>query len=386
MKTLREIARLAEAGQLATDNRVAAGMRRIILPAGSDVEMSGLFSVSRSQPLSYYLGRVPESVAFIQWPLPPTLARSLLLEETVSKDIVALLSFVSQRRIVVADEVRVAIHGAPSTTFVPTAHKVDSRLYAPIRIGPDVVWMTLRRILSITDAEQFDSITNAMRLYHSATVVGEVDYSAAYLLLVSSMESLAATFEGSTAKFDEWSEAPRWNKWINEVGLDEDIANKLRSTLIDNNRVRLRQRFIALGLKAATEEFWKLPWESSEPEVVIDPRSGSRMRGMKAEERNDITPAKIRKERLRRLLANVYDHRSALVHAGSPFPFTASLDLPTEIEFETESFSAKKTKVALPSFSWFERLVWFAISHCLEAAEKDETYQLPDIVVSPAQF
>ena len=386
MRTLREIARLAEAGRLAVSGGIAAPTKRIILPGESSLEASGLFSISRSQLLQYYLGRLPESWAIIQWPLPPTSVQSVLLEDAVARDIAALLSFVFQRRITLVDEVRTSMQGTTSTTFIPTAHKVDSRLYAPITGSPDAVWTALRALLSIANDKQFQAIANAITLYHAATSVAEIDYSAGYLLLVSAMESLAAEFIQSTVTFDQWSEGPRWNKWIRSQSLDENAANSLRDELLNSRAVRLRQRFIGLGLKAATDEFLNLPWETCFPRVEMSAAGPSRLTGLETQTDSKRTPADIRPARLRSLLSKVYDHRSSFVHAGSSFPAAASLDLPTEVEFETQWPSGKRKKVSLPSFSWFERLTWFAIRHCLDTAEKDAQYKLPDVTMTPPTF
>ncbi len=377
---------MVESGRLGTSRDVSAGIKRILLPAQSTVETSGFFSISRPSPLPYYVGKVPECWALIQWPMPSSLSNSLVLEESVSKDITALLTFVFQRRVTVAGETKVTMQGSSTTTFIPTAQRVDSRLYAPMKIVPQAIWDCLRQLLAITNERQFEAVTNAIRLYHSASAVAETDYSAAYLLLVSSVEALAATFERAPLEFAEWSEASRWNQWIVGVGLDSDVADKLRSKLIDNRAFRLRQRFIALGLNAATEEFWTLPWETCIPQVELDAKGQATPRGMRAQIDKATSPSKIPRSRIRTLLANVYDHRSALVHAGSPFPQMASLDFPMEIEFEPDPLSGKRKKVALPSFAWFERLVWFGISHCLEVADKDDAYTLPDASVQPARY
>ena len=386
MKTLRNIAILADKGQLVTDGKVVTQYRRILLPMGSEVETSGLFSVSKSSGLQYYPGKFPESVAFIQWPVPQAQADQFLIEDTISRDIAALLGYVFHRRIVVADEVKLQVEGSTLTTLIPACHKVDSRLYVPIQDKPDAIWEMLQKMFSMEADDQFDALADAMRLYHGATVVAEVDYSAAYLLLVSAMESLAATFEQGVARFEDWSEASAWDNWIADAGLSKVIADQLRSRLVDNRALRLRQRFISVGLRAATEDFWSLPWEHAWTKQHIDSRGKSTFKGIDTGEQKDVTPAAIERDNLRSILGRVYDFRSALVHAGSPFPALTSLDFPSLAEFDLPNETGKAKKVAIPSLAWFERLVWFAIGECLRSADKDDTYRLPDVRIDPVRY
>lgn len=385
MQTLREIVRLFSNTSDTADRKIDLRMKRFIIPAGSNLEVAGLFSISRSQNLTYYIGKLPEAWAIVRWAVPGGTSESMFHEEQMAKDIAALLSYVFHKRIITVPEVSTSMENSQVTTFIPTAHMVDSRLYAPVKDKPEIIWTSLKQILSLRSNDEFDAITNAIRLYQTAVSIAETDYSAGYILLVSAMESLATTFEESPAAFDDWSEAVKWNAWITEMGLDATIAASLRCALVDSTRIRLRQRFISLGIRAATEEFWTAPWERSEPLIELG-LSGGEMRDMQVHIDEKTTGESIPKYRLRKLLANTYDHRSSFVHAGFSFPSGTSLDSPKEIEFESKFASDVPTKVSLPSFAWFERLVWFAISTCLAAGEKDESFALPDVIVMPAKF
>jgi len=315
------IARLEAAfADVPADAQVAHRRRRLLLPGFAPLNVEG--AIIRVLPLNVvgveggWPGKFPHGVSILEWlDVPPM---NLNQDAAVARAISALLALVLNRRIETPNEFAVGHPNQVSTVFLTAGEVPDTSLYAPVdasEVGA-AFEKQLTLLLAARGADR-DALAAAIRLHHAASLLMEHDLATAYVLLVAGVETLAARFGVSEATWARWDRRETWDRLIAAQKLAGDQAKAIRSELMRDRSVRLRQTFALYGSTRPPGSFWEGSVVRWTPTVEMDDR-GARHRPEGPEPAQipmeTIVPKD--RERLRRLLLRSYDARSGFVHVG----------------------------------------------------------------------
>jgi len=347
-------------------------MRRVVAPAGDVLLYYGpLFAVTDATKLGYQMGELPEQTAILRWLRPSAgPSASLLSLSEVESDVGALLSLALHRRVRVLPELVIGQEGSDKKTFMPLGHQPDSEVFAPIAGGADQITPLLKDIVSIAADDDFAAVAQAVGLYQGAALTMGRNNSAAYLLLVSAIEALAARFEPPPPDFHGWSEAPAWNTLLNEIGLSPAQSDAIRGRLLANTHMNLSRRFRSYVLRVLPQTFWTEEWRQFVPGVNIG--TGEYTDGTwhtrEHDERDRNSAAA-----LPELLRNVYLARSHYVHAGEAFPSAEVMGF-RHVQLSADPDVAANTPTDIPSLEYFERLTRAVILATITEANKGQVF------------
>jgi hypothetical protein len=193
------------------------------------------------------------------------------------------------------------------------------------------------------------AVLSAAERYHAALSISGFDFSTAYLLLVSAVETLAGHHcKEERFDFDSVEKWERVGKMLDELeasGSGAAAIEAIKAELVEQEPFVWQKfhKFVAGFLPAG---FWSP---------------------------DDLHPSgyeflPIPQDELKPFLRKVYDARSELVHAGTPFPGYVMLgarDLIHSREAMDVLKIRDKDKRFVPPFVWFERLTHHLIDQFL---------------------
>jgi hypothetical protein len=189
-----------------------------------------------------------------------------------------------------------------------------------------------------------DQLVYAARLYRASLELIETRPDIAYLLLISTVESLAdVAFGDYEPEEREKLETKRTvQQRALDFGLNEEQARQLALTACESDR----------WLKKKFRKF------------VLDYASLSEL---EVEDRVFLLPAHLcpRKEDIPKTLGRIYDARSVNVHVASPFPRSINIGTSTGIDIRALGPDWLSGPPDIPPVTWFERVVWLAASSFL---------------------
>jgi hypothetical protein len=115
-----------------------------------------------------------------------------------------------------------------------------------------------------------------------------------------------------------WEDAQRFDEAFRDVQLSDTQAERVRTELLRNKQLRLKQGFASYVVDSLPGPFWDSEVERFLPNLSMDASGVSTFEGLEAETSLPISRFVPQEATLlrRRLLAS-YDARSSYVHAGS---------------------------------------------------------------------
>ena len=168
--------------------------------------------------------------------------------------------------------------------------------------------------LASLDGDVESAITTAIHLHYGAVLLFDRDLAAAYTLLIAGLETLSRQFGKPPTAWADWDKSPVWDKFITRQKLTPEQAGALRTELLRDRQIRLKQTFVNYVADRLPGDFWEMPWQDYM--YMIDAGQGTWGEGSWQEERivADYLPRD--REVLKKALKASYDARSSFVHSG----------------------------------------------------------------------
>lgn len=294
--------------------------------------------------------------------------------DEIAKEFAAFLSLVTRRRIFVDRQIRQ--EGLPIEQKVKLYEQIHFQERQRLKeIEPQEIYQLLNNLHAM-DRSIANSFVLAMRLYHSAIEMMYTEPEFSYLFLILCMEAISSvvkkdyvpenTEEILNSRFPGWSKI---NSLLAEQKMEmEDIL--LKSMYFTFQKLR---EFVTENIP---ERFWSEEEDDAKPDYLtcmIKP--GTDGSGQEYISRSDITIQDwemIEKTSLKKVLRDIYDARSSLVHEGIRLPASITVghfrDIPTEAFQEIMSSYRK-----IPPLLTFERLVSYSMVEYLMSSKNGKS-------------
>ncbi|MFF3063013.1 hypothetical protein ACFVQ3_00510 [Oerskovia sp. NPDC057915] len=228
----------------------------------------------------------------------------------------ALLTVAADRRCQLLPEGVVGIEGGNHSLFIPVNLQTDDTLIAPMpkwrRVNKEFVEITSR--LLTMDEEDAEAIMAAIHMHYSSALLFARDITGAYALAVGGIEALAARFGTTATDWDLWDKSNKWEKFFRKVDLTEEQAAAFRVQLLDDQHIRLTERFTSYFCENIPQEFWS---ESASTYVWnFDYGTGDSTEGKWYDKGPRSSQFAEDPTALRKAVRAAYKRRSEFVHAG----------------------------------------------------------------------
>lgn len=212
----------------------------------------------------------------------------------------------------------------------------------------------------------------ALHLYQLSLLNYREDVGLAYTLLVASIESVAQGFLDERFTYDDLGDSEEWNRLFAELGISELRATGIRDKLVEKGQF-LGLKFRRFIEKYLPDSFWESP-DSRAKEQDDYIKEITKEAFGKKEDRNHFesywwlyTPErKVTKDELDEVLKSIYGLRSRFAHRGISPPYDVVDHYETaEIKMEIDGEGRVKYHRAIPSYFWFERVVFESVGNLL---------------------
>jgi len=317
---LDRLGSIIESGQ----GNIELQLKRVSSPSPLDFDDSPIELIDSGQEAASF-GRVPSRLSVLAWPDEAGSGQTLQ-GQALAAQIGALLTLTTNRRIeVAAGDVTLKMEGQSPTTFLPSMLVLDRSLSGPI--GNDVRGAfegLLSRLYGMSASDQ-DVIGAAIELHYASAILFDLEPNAAYALAVAGIERLSQAYGSSETQWSWWEEAPRLDAAFSAISLSEGQRAALRTELLKDKHLRLRQTFASYVTGMLRDDFWTVEINDFVPGIVMASDGASSFAGMNALGSIPITnlvPAD--EPTLRRRLLACYDSRSSYVHDGMGAPAVTS--------------------------------------------------------------
>lgn len=228
----------------------------------------------------------------------------------------ALITLASDRRCQLIPEIALGVEGADHSVLMPINLQTDDTLTAPMpswrQVNRELAGMTAR--LLTMDDDDAAAIMAAIHMHYSSALLFTRDLTGAYALAVGGVETLAARFGKISTNWADWDRHKSWEKFFTKIALSEQQAQAMRDRLLQENHIRLTQRFVSYFCGNIPSEFW------SEDVTTyiwgIDADSGEPLEGQWHKKGPRSTQFAEDRDALRKAVRGAYQRRSRFVHAG----------------------------------------------------------------------
>lgn len=291
-----------------------------------------------------------------------------------AKEFSALLSLITRRRVFAGKLTR--YKGLPIEEEVDYLKSYFQRGQRPKEIKQKEIYQLLEN-LQVMDRKIAESFILAMRLYHSAIKIMYTEPEFSYIFLVICLEAISSVVYKDYRPENEEefldSKFSGWRSLLNTLPLE--YRTELKKVLLKNEKFMFRKLFKFVN-ENLPEHFWSETEDDAKPDDLIS-KIVPVPDGLNQEQitHSDITiknHEKIEKERLKRLLQNIYNARSKLIHEGIRLPESISIGLSQKVPIgafveieKTPSF------IRIPPLLSFERLVSYSMVEFLCKQQRD---------------
>ena len=247
--------------------------------------------------------------------------------QLINNEICSLLCLASGRKIIDQSEYLLEIN---------TEYKLKSNekiilknhpnLLAPIEHEKvqellDILWSSIKNITTQESYEKLCTLIKAIHLYQGSLEIIEDNYEAAYVLLISSAETIAEKFSSVSPTREDLPQKNKITEFFEKHNLGIDLEEELLNILFQPNHIKLRAKFVDVILSNLDKDFFNNP-----PIRYILTTDGSKTEegkylptGFMARP-DDTWNFKESEDEIKKLLKNIYDCRSQFVHSGKEFP------------------------------------------------------------------
>lgn len=245
-----------------------------------------------------------------------------MADEEVARQIGALLTFLTNRRVrVYAEESPVSL-GDDTKMFLSTSTADRSLCGGPFADGlgsqlDDV----LAQFSSLPDGD-CDAIGSAIELHDAGVqLVSTGNVDVAYAMLVAGVERLSDAYDEYDPEWSDWPNSDRLDKTLAELGIEGQPADRIRGEIIDGLYLKLRQRFATYASTRLPDAFWDQTVIPFLPTAAVSGKSSAftGFEPLPEQEMSEIVPSD--RAELRPRLLRSYDRRSRYVHAGTRVGF-----------------------------------------------------------------
>jgi hypothetical protein len=288
---------------------------RVAVPSPLDFDRS-LIRVMDTGSRVQLFGNLPCSLSVLCW-ADNAGRRDMRTDQAIATQIGGLMTLALNRRVRVAsDEVPIGMEGSDTKSFI-SSQVNDRELTGPLPENPqDAIEATLKQLLGLPQADR-GPLGAAIDLHYASTLLHDVDLNAAYALVVAGIETLSRHFRDPATEWGEWNEAERFDKVFEQLFLSEEQKDRLRTEILKDKHLRLRQGFADYVCERLQDDFWSASVQDYTPAL--------RMRQPGVAEFDKFTEGRAisieqfvpsNRTVLRRRLLAAYDARSLYVHEG----------------------------------------------------------------------
>lgn len=221
---------------------------------------------------------------------------------------------VEDRRIQIPYEITLQTPEPDRFLFLPISSLADRTLLGNIHADPSGELEALLARVGSLGKDDVTVIGSALDLYASSVDIVFVNISAAYLLLIASLEVLSRAFGSPPTSWEHWEDHESWDELFKKISLSSEQTLAIKDALVDRP-LRLKRTFIEYAATRVPDSFWDDSWV----EWTYQVESGS----WNWESTHKTCEKKVRdvfafdRSTLRKCLSSSYDTRSQYVHRGS---------------------------------------------------------------------
>ena len=228
-----------------------------------------------------------------------------------------------------------------------------------------------RKLINM-DKKEYLYVLRALRLYQLSLLNYREDIGLAYTLLVAAIESVAQHFLDFKPTFNDLPDASKWKKILAKV--PEPHKTDIKNYLVKKEQFS-GLKFRKFIEKYLPDSFWASPDSRAiELDKYINELAKKHLGVWFRGNRSHFelywwlyTPErKVTKKELDKVLKEIYKLRSKFTHEGISPPFEVTNTFETaEIKVEIGDKGHIKYRRAIPSYFWFERVVYESIANLL---------------------
>jgi hypothetical protein len=236
-------------------------------------------------------------------------------------------------------------------------------------IEPQAFYKLLDKLETI-ERKISNSFILALRLHHSALEIMYTDPDFAYLLLITALEAISSiVYEDYKPENEIQYLDSKYHGWKKlSDALPTELKITLKEVLMKNEQF-ISKKFSKFVVENIPDTFWSEKDDDAKPDYLYSLILSS---GEEKIEHSDKMISKyelIEKQNLRKVLQNIYDARSKLIHEGRKMPASIVMGLSRFIPVEAlEELSGNKEamkqtgiKIPIPPLITFERLVSYSM-------------------------
>ncbi len=307
-----------QAAEHSRQPKLSPNFRRMLIPGWEPAHFDG-FLRTQGQHAFTPFGGTPTSFSVLEW-LDVARSGAQTLSE-LPPQIGGLLTLVTDRKVMVLNELDTVLQGTDSHTFLPLYHHADARLASPLNLGGATVNELFRdrlaQLCSISAKKQ-RVLQEAISLHYGAVLLYEVDLAAAYTLVVAGIEALSREFGEPPSSWSKWDKSEPWDTLMKDIHLKEEQKAKIRAHLMKDKQMRLKETFVNYVIDALPESMWDEDWKEWMYSITMSASGSDYTPGKGQWSRNDKVRDHLTtdREKLRASLKKTYNARSGFVHEG----------------------------------------------------------------------
>ena len=245
--------------------------------------------------------------------------------QKINDEIGSLLSLASGRTVISKRDFLLIVDGEEK--LIQTGHctvKHHKNLFASIESEEtqktlDRIWLNIQQVKTQKSLDNLRTLIKAVNLYQSSLEVIQNSYEAAYILLVSSAETVGRVFSSVSPTVEDLSQKDKLYSFFDNHELNEALRQELLSILFVPEHIRLQAKFKDVIMSNLDSNFFdRSPFLYEPRGKDFSEKDGSfAFSGWHKE----LAPNwKINKSEVKKLLTKIYQCRSQFVHAGEEFP------------------------------------------------------------------
>lgn len=296
-----------------------------------------------------------------------TFRSSGIFPEEIAKEFAAFLSLVTRRRVFIGKQMR--YNGLPieqEVDLYPQSHFQERQRLK--EIDPKEIYQLLEKLQAL-DRRIANSFILAMRLYHSAIEMMYTEPEFSYLFLVTSLEAISSIVykkedvmpsdvgDGHT-ELDRFMDS-QYKGWreLYDTSNPECRAQVIKVLL--RNEKFIRRKFKKFTNDNVPERFWSETEDDAKPDYLTSIIESSGQERISHSDTSMRDWEKIEKESLTRVLGDIYNARSKLIHEGIQLP--ASIVVGHFQRLPIEAIETLEEGLQIPPLLTFERLVSYSM-------------------------
>jgi DNA-directed RNA polymerase subunit F len=292
--------------------------------------------------------------------------------QRINDEIGSLLSLASGRTVISKHDFLLTLDGKEELTERKNRTvKHHTNLFASIESEEaqrilNKIWLNIQQVKTQESSDKLCVLIKAVDLYQSSLEVIPHNYEAAYILLVSSAETVGRVFSSVSPTLEDLPQKEKFDNLFHKYDFGDVLKQELLEILFAPDHIKLQAKFKDVITSNLNSDFFDVPPLLYVPKGKDFSDDGDSFTFLGWQKEPDQNWA-INKSEIKKLLDTIYQCRSQFVHAGEEFPYYSKLTAvssgiqPLKVSMNGEAKKDKDGRYSLEKkvmpYFWFERVM-----------------------------